>query len=796
MVSRRSGRTIWRRMLVCAFLLGAHGNGHAQGSDIAVHIPAKPLADALIEFAFAAHISISDTGIDFGTTSSNAVNGTYSKEVALARLLDGTGFRFELLDAGAIHILPKRAATGPTAPTETVIVTATKREALAQSLPYSIFVIEGSEIDANGIRTPGALAGRVAGMTATNLGPGQDKVFLRGLTDSVLPGLSESMVGLYLDETRIADDAPDPDIRLVDVERTEIMRGPQGSLYGAGSLGGLVRIVTRKPDLDAASIMTSASAATTDGGNLSASIDGVLNVPIIEGTFGLRAVGYYEEAGGYVNDIRLGRSRANEAHTAGGRFALLWQPDGWLTVTASIAVQELRANDSQYIVKGAPGFDRDLYVREPHSDDFLSSSLTAEATLGWANLVTSTGIVNRRLDDIYDASTVWQTLTGYPTGTSPFGVARQIRAYTHETRLVSTSAGRLHWLAGLYLSHRDEDYQSLLRGPDAIGATVTARNENREDRANEGAIFGEIAYDFTDALTATLGGRAFVASKDVSARVQDLTSSGTTRFRGSNSQSGFAPKLVLDYRAAPGLLLYAQYAQGYRLAGVNVDDANGAVNPPTASANVSDFDSDRLTNYEAGAKWNDIALGLTANGALYYVDWRDVQTDQIAPNGAYYTLNAGAVRDFGAEADVSIVLWNDVTLGGNAFWNNAHLGHPNPLLVSTEGSLPGAPNFGAGLTARYDTRLFGEFPAFLSAAYSYVGTSHLGFDETTPAMGGYHLTSLRAGLKAGDWTLTAFANNIFDDRGNTFAFGNPFDSRPQITPPRPRTIGLNISLSQ
>src|SRR5262249_1992977 len=154
----------------------------------------------------------------------------------------------------------------------------------------SLTVLTGQDLESDRARTTNDLTDQVAELTTTNLGAGQDKVFLRGLTDSIVPGLSESMVGIYLDEARIGDDAPDPDLRLVDIERVEVLNGPQGTLYGAGSLGGLLRIVTHKPETDEYQAMFEASIADTKHGDLSSGFETMLNVPIVTGVLAARFV--------------------------------------------------------------------------------------------------------------------------------------------------------------------------------------------------------------------------------------------------------------------------------------------------------------------------------------------------------------------------------------------------------------------------------------------------------------------------------------------------------------------------
>lgn len=737
------------------------------------------------------------SGVDFGGAISQPLIGTFQKDDALRRLLARSAFEFEYVDSTTIRIrryVPVDGRTPGRRPdVETVLVTATKREEITQDLPYSITVTTGRQLEDFGIETSHELTSQIAGLTTTNLGSGEDKLFVRGLTDSILPGLSETIVGVYLDESRIVDDAPDPNLHLIDIDRIEVLRGPQGSLYGGGSLSGLVRIVTNKPDFNSVAMMMQTSASSTAHGGISTNYDGMFNLPLVPDALALRIVGYDDNQAGYIDETRLHLSNTNRTRTDGGRAQLGWEPDAAWNVIASVAVQNTMAADSQYYLKSLAPQTRDNFLLEPHADNFLQAGIMANGALGWANLVTDTSFVGRHLDNRFDASYAWPQLTGFPLGPSPFDYTRKIQSFTHETRLSSTDDGPWKWLAGLFLAHRDEDFLSSLSGPDATGGTVVARAETREDRMNEAALFGETTYDFTSEWSLTAGARVFDLSRKVSARGSGFLYTSSNPFNGNSSQTGFAPKAVLEYRPSTHMTFYAQYSEGYRLGGLSADGPSGA-----SGGAENRFASDELHNYELGSKLSFLDGRATVDAGTYFVTWDKVQTDQISPDGAFYILNAGTVHDLGVEVETTLHPLENLTVQGNFFWNDASLSNTNPLLASGEGVLPGAPDVTAGLSARYDFRVGRSDGGFTSIDYTYVGVSHLGFGENTQTMGGYRLANVRGGLVHGPWQLVLFVDNLTNDRGNTFAFGNPFDLScgPQVTPPRPRTIGISLTWSQ
>ena len=767
----------------------------AQTQYLRFAIPARLLSDALIDFAVQAHVSISTSGVNFGRTSSQALFGTFQREDALKRLLRGTRFTFDYVDADTFRV--RAYATNELGPSvartpniETVLVTATKREETVQTLPYAISAVSGRQLIEAGIESAHGLTLEAAGLTVTNLGSGEDKLFVRGLTDSIVPGLSESVVGVYLDDARIVDDAPDPDLALIDIDRVEVLRGPEGSLYGAGSLTGLVRIVTNKPDFNDFASMLRWSLSSTDDGGLSTNFDGMLNLPLSTERLALRVAGYDHDEAGYISEVRLGRTGTNRTLKRGGRAELAWHANARLTLIANLALQGIRADDSQYYLGNLGRNRRDNLLLEPHSDNFVQAGLTTNAAFYGANLVSNTSFVGRHLGSTFDASYAWPQLTGFPLGPSPFDYAREIQSFTHETRLSSDDGGRWSWLGGLFLAHRDEDFNSLLSGPDAMGAIVAARVERREDRESEAALFGEVAYQFAPSWSVTGGMRVFDAIRKVSDDVTGFVSGPTGLFSGTSPQAGVAPKGVIEYRPSEQMMFYAQAAEGYRLGDLSIG------NPGLAGLGAK-FESDELWNYELGAKFDMLEHRLSVNAATYYVVWDNAQADQIAPNGAFYVLNAGNVRDLGFETEFAYRPLDGLTLQGNFFWNNSILARQGPPIAVGEGVLPGAPDVTASVLARYDFHIGRVSDGFVGINYSYVGVSYLGFGEATPSMGGYRVLNARTGLANGRWELALFADNLTDDRGNTFAFGNPFDlaRSPQVTPPRPRTFGLSLTWS-
>jgi outer membrane receptor protein involved in Fe transport len=566
----------------------------------------------------------------------------------------------------------------------------------------------------------------------------------------------------------------------------------------------LIRIITNQPVLDREEGMIAVTTAATEHGAPSGGVDAMVNVPIVDNILGVRLVGYVKRDGGYINDARLNLRDINQTDTSGGRLTLLWQPfDDW-TVTAGVTNQLIDAADSQYAQGNLSPLTRANYEREPHRDAFLQSSLTIEGSFDWANVTSTTAFTKRRIAAQLDATLAWQALTGYRTGPSTFDDVRRIQSVTHETRLTSTGKDDFSWIAGIFISHRDEDYHSVLTGPDAARAPFQARVEARTDHADEDALFGEATYRVFDFLSVTGGARLYHSTLDAAGQVGQPTLGNNVQAQGQNRVTGVIPKVIVSVNPADNLTFYADATEGFRLGGVNINSPIGAINVNRRKArlnvnpNATAFDSDRLWSYEVGAKTSFFDRTLVVNAAAYYTVWDGIQSDQILRDGSLYTSNAGGAHVPGFEVDLDMRVTQHLRLQGNFFWNNPQILHGNPLLVQSVGRLPAVAKSNLGLSGRYDIPLGGDWNASTRLEYSYVGPSTLGFDALhSPGMGDYFIGNIRLGLTHDSWEAVVFMNNIANEQANTFAFGNPFSltAASQITPLRPRTLGISLSAS-
>ncbi len=715
--------------------------------------------------------------------------------------------------------LPREAPRAPSLVAE-VVVTATKRPVALDRLPAGVSAISGEQIEMTGAVDVGRTVSQLAGVLSTNLGPGRDKLLIRGLSDGAFTGRTRSTVGTYLDDAPINYNAPDPDLRLVDVDRIEVVRGPQGALYGSGAIAGIYRIVTRKPELDQAGAGASAGVAWTAGGDRSYELDGYANLPIVRDRVALRLVAYEDLQGGYLDDVNLRIANVDKTRRNGGRLALRAQISSDWRVDVLAATQKLRSNDSQYVTVDFPATvrrvpqptrsqdatslpaapaERRNQVRESHNNDFSHVGGTLHGDLGRARLSASLSYVHHVFSSQYDASA---TIINFPSSaTTDLGVyseAARSDMLVQDMVLSSSGPGRFSWLIGAYAAKSTERAPSSIGILSPRGVITAAYNEVRKDRRREYALYGEAAYDFGHGWSATLGGRIFETRVHTTAEIAVTSPFDNRFFDQARTFQGFSPKIALQKEFASGDLLYALITEGYRPGGFN-SSGFFQIRP-----NRSTFAPDRLRNYELGAKFRRLDGRLAVRTAAYFNDWVRIQTDQYRASGLAYTANVADAHIFGLEAEASYDWPFGLSLQVNGLISGSTIRDPNTdfatlnpdsaVLIADE--LPGVPKTSGGVLAVYERRVAADLRLRLIGEASYVGRSFLSFDAgIAPRMGDYLRARLAAELTSDNWRVTAYVANPFNDDGDTFAYGNPFSFGKvrQVTPQRPRTIGLRFA---
>jgi outer membrane receptor protein involved in Fe transport len=495
------------------------------------HIAPKPLGEALIDFAVQSNLSIGGVAACSGRT--DGLNGRYTVDEGLRRLLDGANCRFRRVTSDTVRILPLErtepapAPQGPAAPPpptpappppsepgltlQVVVVNATKRAAAVDQLPYAISALGADDLATAGAVNIDDIASQLTSFSTTNLGPGRDKILLRGLSDGVFTGRTQSTVGVYLDDVPITYNAPDPDLHIGDLDAVEVLRGPQGTLYGGGTMSGIYRIVPHKPELDEVSGSFRGGLTETLGGGISNETEGAINAPLVMDRLAIRAMAYQDVQGGYIDDIKLHQNQIDRSVRTGGRAYLRGEIDPSLTLTIGGAYQAIHSNDTQYISPSLGRLHRANLVREASDNNFGHVEAVIQKVGEWGELRSTTSWVRHDFSSMSDASNALP-LFGFTTpGVGSYDEPSKIDMLVEDAVWTSPSVGRLQGLAGVFGTITHEQTDAFVRaGEQTAAPSQLLYHEHRTDHLSEAAIYGEATWSFTDALQATLGARAFL----------------------------------------------------------------------------------------------------------------------------------------------------------------------------------------------------------------------------------------------------------------------------------------------
>lgn len=778
----------------------------AQARTYAFAIPAKSLPSALVDFAIQTNLSIGADAAKSCRPTGNALSGSYTAEQGLNLLLAGTGCTYRMVDATTVRIVRARlqaprifaprttpAAASPAAPRPSpsvgeLIVTSTKRSIALERAPFAVSAVSGKILEESGAVSINDIVGRIAGLTVTNLGPGRNKLFVRGLSDGALTGRTQSTVGLYFDDIRTTYNAPDPDLRLVDIERIELLRGPQGSLYGAGSIGGVLQIISHQPNLTTRSGWISGSGEATVDGAPGGVIEGGVNLPLVTDRLALRALFYREVGGGSIDDAHLGLSNVDSTVRQGARASLRWDINPNWSAGAGFIAQTIHTDDTHYGDASLPSRTRALFLQEPHRNDFDEIHLRLRGDFDWGALKANTAHQKHEINSRYDATlAVPEFSPSAPNIPSPYDEASSTAAMVSELTLASPTGGGIEWLGGLFSSEFSQTTVSVLSS--GVGGAELYR-EKRSDDIDEYAAYGEATWRIWPKLSLTTGGRYFQLSVETKSVVTE-PGAGPTTFAGRRTDHDFTPKVVVRYEHSDRMLFYVQAAEGYRAGGFNTSGGIGQGPQPQRL-----FTGDELTNLEIGARFSFRDGALQLRTALFQAHWENIQTDQLLSSGLPYTANIGDGHNRGLELEATYQS-GGLRLDGNVMLGDPELDRANADFGNMAGrGLPGVPRLIAGAAARYEWGAADRPRRFVSAEASYVGSSGMTFSAAVePRMGDYLTTRVAVGLISPQWRLTGYIENLLNSSGDTFAYGNPFTVRMigQQTPQRPLTAGVILT---
>ncbi|HSY95881.1 MAG TPA: TonB-dependent receptor, partial [Steroidobacteraceae bacterium] len=724
------------------------------------------------------------------------------------------------------------------------IVTAEKHSESLQKVPLSIVAYTAETLAETGVEDFASLAARIPGVTLNSAGPGQSSYSIRGIASV---GGNAPTTGLYIDETPIlpsggdgATATIDPD--LFDLARIEVLRGPQGTLYGASSMGGTVRFITNQPNLakEEGAVKVEGSDTQHGGGNVR--LDAMYNLPLIEDRVALRMVGTYKDFSGFI-DRKIGVWAPNPNVPAGFpaypvspahpsavihdvnteklysvRSLLKVAVNDAFTITPSVWVQDLQmgappdydiptGDSSAPLVQARP-----FNLSEAYSDRFVLSNLTMNYTLGWGSVLSTTSYMQRRETTPDDETEALEDV--FPQGQFVPNVYAPIlttRELTEELRLAFNPAGwALSGVAGAYVNNANRHYYVNYLTPNYAqlfansyttsvllsGVPLSDLNysQHGDYSPKQSAVFTELNYAVTDRWKATAGLRWYDLQYTAVRYEDGWSNGGPTLSAGSAKNTGFNPKAELSYQATEAQLYYLSASKGVRPGGVNTSNlaAKGC------GQDYGPYQPDSLWNYEAGAKTGWFGGALTVNAAAYYIKWSAVQQGETLPCSYQITENAGSAVVHGGELEIESLIGGHVQLGGGVGYTKAVLGADAPNLGGTKGEqLENVPLWNANAHAKYLFTPAAGYDGFARADAQYVGESYPDFARSDPAtfQRAYALLDLRAGVLHDAWEADLFMTNVFDKQAalSDFLSGNySATTRTRMYTNQPRTTGLSL----
>lgn len=722
-------------------------------------------------------------------------------------------------------------------PPPEIVVTAQKRTQLLIDVPQSITVVSGAALENQQATSFQDYLKLVPGLQLDQSNPGQGRLILRGINT----GGVASSVSVYVDETPFGSSSGlvnggvlAGDFDTFDVSRVEVLRGPQGTLYGASSLGGLLKFVTNAPDTKKVVARGRVSIEDTDGGEMSYRAHGVLNVPLSD-SLALRASGTYRKDGGFIDSIGTRGSDPlgfgivsisdiakdiNSAKSYGGRASLLFKPAGPFDLRLSAVMQNIRTKAPSY-VESDPNTLKTLYGRPTQSQfiptfgnvDYRVYNGLMNYDLGFATITSSTSYSTQRQtfrdDATFNLSFLLQAITTTPNELY-LGQKTNSKKFTQEVRLASKDNETFEWLVGgFYTNEKGLIFQEFVTvAPGTLnridtGLGLLLAEVSIKSRYREYAGFANGTIHLGKRLHVDIGGRYSHNSQRAAQTAQGPLAGNVVIDTDLNSSDNvftysIAPRFELNDHAS----LYARVAKGYRPGGPNATPPNAPVGTPQS------FSPDTTTSYEVGFKAETADRRATLDVAAYHIDWSNIQLlTQVSNFGI--NINGGDAKVDGVEFTATYRPVTGLNLSLNGAYTDARLAEDTPLLVGGRKGdrLPFTPKLAIGLNADYVWSLGGETTAFFGGSLRALSKQTGDYDLAFRTANGrqrrvpsYEVVDLRAGVDFGRFSVEAFTKNLFNSDGKTSTISPTASGFPQFPGGaigtgviRPRSIGLSLT---
>jgi len=708
-----------------------------------------------------------------------------------------------------------------------IVVTATRREESALQVPASLTVLGGDMLDQLGAKSIQDFAPLVPGLQVAEVEPGYSLQVLRGITTGL--NATGATVATYIDDTPTtgasvsslgSTSTPDPD--LFDVQRIEVLKGPQGTLYGASSMGGLIKYVTNPPNLTKFEGKVEAGYEGVSGGGNGNSARALVNIPLLADVLAVRADVFRIAYPGYINNVFRNETDVNAALSVGGRVSVLWRPVDAFSARLTSYYQRLTSDnpgamDVQPLTLQPTSGDLNTAEKlpEPVYSKWFVNNLVLSYDFSWANLSSSSSVEKQYTRNFLDASNYYGTLYGSVVG----GNAALVRALTdttkstEEVRLVSPAGGTIEWIAGFYYTHERAITPQFVDQYEAVGATDTPVFPNlvtvtTDSLLREVAAYGDLTYRFSPSFDVQAGIRYSHIAQDY--EQTDFTLAGAPLIpdlAGSATLSKNTYLGVARYHFDQDTMLYARVATGYRPGGPN------DVIPGVSSA-AATYQSDSLISYELGLKGALDSKRFDYSIDAFRINWKNIQVQGVDPATSFlFYDNGGKAHSQGIEFELGYHPVRGLRLGISGAFDDAKLdqGIPVPGITASSGNeLPYAPKISYAATVDYEHPLSSAVRGFAGLTVAGVGSRRAYFDDQTVGLApvgilsktgdlpAYATLDLRGGITWNSVTLSGYVRNVTDKRGAVALYGSVVGADlasgavgpAALTVIQPRTVGV------
>lgn len=777
------------------------------------------------------------------TTRSRRRGALFVSAVGLAAIAPGP-----FAHAANTDVPPQDAEPMDRGNVQEIIVTATRRNEALSQVPISISAYTQETMDNQGVRTITDIARLTPGLRITessaNIVGYQSNVSIRGIAS----GVGAATTGIYINDTPIqvravGNVASNAYPTVFDLERVEVLRGPQGTLFGAGAEGGAVRFITPKPSLTKSDFYGRVDTSFTEGGDPSYEAGAAIGAPVVDGTLGYRLSASYRKAGGWVDRVDPDtlssvEANANSEEDATGRLAFTWQPIESLTISPSVFYERQQYNDrSAYYEElsdpDAGNFKSGKTLRQPYDDKYVLPALDIDWNLGAVDLVSSTSYFKRTTEQVGDfTNSTSALLFGSPDPIIDGFLERgrykdEQENWTQELRLQSSDqAARLQWVVGAYYAKSKQSSQQANESPTleqalqevlAIGVEdffgvplyrgLYSFNTLRTGDDEQKALYGQVDFQVVEGVKLTAGARYSRTEFTFERLANGPIAGGSSASSGSQSESPFTPKVGVSWQIDADNLVYASVAEGYRMGGANLPVSSFCASSLAdlgITGTPSTYDSDRTLSYEIGSK---NALGrLQLDGSIYYIKWQDIQRSiPLSGCGSSFVANFGDATSTGVDLTAQLQATDTLTIGASLGYTDATLddtlrGTGTITLGAAGDSITTGPQWTGALSL--DQRFtVASWDAFVRADYQYQGAGQsadprtFGYDPALLPSESFGLLALRLGVDLRGYELSAYVNNALDasprlSRAHDTATSPLFYQ----TTLRPRTFGVTAAV--